>query len=74
MYRFYYWFKGVNGDRDGGPWWFRDFNTEEQRLEFLDALEPFLFRFSFTKAPSEGFVVGDMYNTHPPKGACIEEA
>ncbi len=23
-----YWFKGAPGDREGGPWWERDFTTE----------------------------------------------
>ncbi len=43
--RIYYWFKGVDENRPGGPWWYHDFTTEEAyeiriRESFVSSLKP----------------------------------
>lgn len=42
MLRLYYWFKGVDPHRPGGPWWYRDFNSAEELKQFLHDVMPFL--------------------------------
>lgn len=48
MYRIYYWFLGTPADRPGGPWWYRDFSSLRQRIEFLEALKPRLHAYALT--------------------------
>lgn len=48
MYRIYYWFLGTPADRPGGPWWYRDFSSLWQRIEFLEALKPRLHAYALT--------------------------
>lgn len=34
-HRLYYWFKGADPARIGGPWWCKDFDTREDALAHL---------------------------------------
>lgn len=69
MIRLFYWFKGVQKDRIGGPWWARDFYEEAGINEFLQDVAPFLFK--AVKAEglepfSRGYSPMDIY---PPEDA-----
>lgn len=41
MYRVYWVAQGVNWDRPGGPWWYKDFYTSDERDRFIKGLGPF---------------------------------
>jgi hypothetical protein len=43
--RLFFWIAGAPEDRPGGPWWYRDFMSDEQRDAFLEDVRPFLCRF-----------------------------
>lgn len=40
MTRVYWWFDGVDENRPGGPWWYRDFTAED---EYYNPLRPHIF-------------------------------
>ena len=46
MIRLYLWFLGVEGDRPGGPWWFKDLPHPVAIDLFLADVKPFLYAFS----------------------------
>jgi len=47
-YRLYFWFKGTDPDRKGGPWWIQDFNdtldhsAKHNMAVFKETMIPFL--------------------------------
>jgi hypothetical protein len=43
--RLFFWIDGAPEDRQGGPWWYQDFMSDEERDRFLDDTERFLHRY-----------------------------
>ena len=62
MKRLYYWFKGVDPDRAGGPWWSREYDSY-----FLQDIRPFLCAYAIVDEKDHF----DQYNLHPPISAKI---
>lgn len=65
--RLYFWFKGAPEYRIGGPWWYRDFETDEKLHGFLSDA----FRFLKSYAITEGEELLLAWNIRPPKSATI---
>jgi len=43
----FFWFKGVDHRRAGGPWWYRSFETDPERQEFLRVVGDYLVAWAF---------------------------
>lgn len=46
--RLYYWYTNAPRDRQGGPWWYRDFVETEKLNEYLNDQRSFLHAYGFT--------------------------
>ena len=46
IYRLYYWYKNAPADRPGGPWWYKDFKTVKERLDFLICIKLFICKYA----------------------------
>lgn len=75
--RLFFWFRGADHRRIGGPWWYRDFYCEADRDRFLDDIYSFLYKYALdanrlppyrTDQASKGVIY-----IHPPEGAEIIE-
>jgi len=45
MCRLFFWIAGAPENRPGGPWWYRDFFSDEDRTRFIDDVRRFLHEF-----------------------------
>jgi hypothetical protein len=66
-YVLYYWFKGTPADRDAGPWWRREFGSEESRDQFLGLCSDCLYAFA-QSYETKPFLDNRI---KPPKGVTI---
>lgn len=64
MYRLYYWLKNVPEDRPGGPWWYRDFRTKDERLTCFNDIVHMLHDYEFT---DKNLPDHNHYDIKPPR-------
>jgi hypothetical protein len=68
MTRVYYWYKGADPKRNGGPWWYRDFIHYPEAIKHKTALNPLYHAYAITKG-EEGKL--PPMNIRPPEDAEI---
>jgi len=64
MYRLYYWIENVPEGRPGGPWWYKDFNTKDERLRFFNDVQSILYDYEFVDEPLQEH---NHFNIKPPR-------
>lgn len=69
-YRLYFWFHGADAGRAGGPWWYRDFITIDQRARFLNDITRFLHTHRLVEG--DPLPVHGPMDIHPPEGGLVE--
>ena len=67
IYRVYWWVKGAPEDRPGGPWWYNDFNTTKQRLDFIEPFRASLHKMVFYEGEP---ILHDPMQIYPPCKSC----
>jgi hypothetical protein len=67
MFRLYYWYRGSEVNRTGGPWWVETFPTQVARARFQSLLTPQLHAYAHT----DGGEVVDATTPAPPRAAKI---
>lgn len=75
--RLYFWIAGAPEDRPGGPWWYRDFMSEEDRERFLDDVRPFLYQYVYSRNEEVPYHVDKgMLRIQPPPSCsdCNDDA
>ena len=70
--RLFFWFDGAPEDRPGGPWWYRDFLSEEDRDKFIVDTRRFLHIFVICDVKDTPYRVdeaskGMLYIQPPPR-------
>lgn len=65
MVRLYYWFRHAPENRPGGPWWYRDFTSDDERELFIDDLIPLVK--AYCKVDSDLPVHDDLMKIQPPQ-------
>lgn len=60
--RLYFWFRGSDRNRPGGPWWYRDFHNADERTVFLDDIVSFLFAY----CEEDSLPAHDLMKIRPP--------
>ncbi len=53
MFRLYYWYAGAPEARPGGPWWYKEFSTEQDARAYLETMLFALHAYAITDG-SEG--------------------
>jgi hypothetical protein len=67
-YRIYYWYRNSPEDREGGPWWYRDFETDNDRGTFLKGNKGLLYKFALE---DRALHTVSVFGVAPPPGTEI---
>lgn len=70
--RLYYWYRGVEATRDYGPWWFKNFASEEELQDFLKISDGLLEAYSITDGSEEPRSENNRNQIQPPKMAVVQ--
>lgn len=67
IYRVYFWIRGVDPGRLGGPWWYQDFTNIQWHDDFIRTLKPRCHKIRLDEA--KWLSVPSTWAIIPPKNA-----